>query len=106
MCGVDFETKIPQKKYCSDKCKSENDKLRYEKENTNYYRLRFQILERDGFRCQYCGLTAKDGIKLQIDHINPKSNGGKLEPNNLTTSCEICNLGKSDVILKQHKKRA
>lgn len=60
--------------------------------------LRYDILKRDGFRCQICGATIKDGVKLHVDHIFPVSKGGKTEPNNLRTLCDKCNLGKSDKI--------
>ena len=60
--------------------------------------LRYDILKRDGFKCQICGATIKDGVKLHVDHIFPVSKGGKTEPNNLRTLCDKCNLGKSDKI--------
>lgn len=58
--------------------------------------LRYDIMRRDGFRCQLCGMTAKDGVKLHVDHVIPVSKGGKTEPSNLRTLCERCNLGKSN----------
>ena len=56
--------------------------------------LRYDVMRRDGFRCQLCGVTAKDGYKLHVDHIIPVSKGGKTEMQNLRTLCERCNLGK------------
>lgn len=58
--------------------------------------LRYDILKRDNFRCQICGSTAKDGVKLHVDHITPVSKGGLTIPSNLRTLCDRCNLGKSD----------
>ena len=58
--------------------------------------LRYDILKRDNFRCQICGASASDGVKLHVDHIIPVSKGGKTEPSNLQTLCERCNLGKSN----------
>lgn len=55
---------------------------------------RFEIFKRDGFICQYCGATPPVAI-LHVDHITPVSMGGKNDPDNLITSCESCNLGKS-----------
>lgn len=55
--------------------------------------LRFEVLKRDGFRCQYCGLTAKD-TQLHADHIVPRCEGGKDEARNLVTACKDCNEGK------------
>ena len=61
-------------------------------------RLRYEVMSRDGFRCQICGATAQDGYKLHVDHIYPVSKGGKTELSNLRTLCERCNMGKSDKI--------
>lgn len=58
--------------------------------------LRYKILKRDNFTCQACGITAKDGIKLHIDHIIPISKGGKTTEDNLQVLCEDCNIGKSN----------
>lgn len=56
--------------------------------------LRYDVMQRDGFRCQICGATAADGYKLHVDHILPVSKGGKTEMGNLRTLCERCNMGK------------
>ena len=56
--------------------------------------LRYDVMRRDGFRCQLCGTTAKDGYKLHVDHIIPVSKGGRTEMQNLRTLCERCNMGK------------
>lgn len=58
--------------------------------------LRYDVMRRDGFRCQICGATAQEGAKLHVDHIIPVSKGGKTELSNLRTLCDRCNLGKSD----------
>jgi len=58
--------------------------------------IRFQVLKRDGYRCQMCGATAQDGAKLEIDHIHPVSKGGSNEPSNLQVLCRDCNAGKRD----------
>lgn len=57
--------------------------------------IRFAVLNRDGFRCQYCGKTAK-AAKLVVDHIVPVAAGGQTVPENLVTACFPCNAGKSD----------
>ena len=56
-------------------------------------KLRFAILNRDNFTCQYCGRKAPD-VKLEIDHIVPVAKGGKTEFENLITACHDCNSGK------------
>lgn len=55
--------------------------------------LRFEILARDHFTCQYCG-AAGMGTELEVDHIDPKANGGKDKKENLITACRDCNIGK------------
>lgn len=56
-------------------------------------KLRFEVLKRDGFQCQYCGASAPDTL-LQVDHIKPVAEGGTNEILNLITSCQACNSGK------------
>lgn len=58
--------------------------------------LRYDILKRDNFRCQICGSSAKDGVKLHVDHIIPVSKGGQTTASNLRTLCDRCNMGKSN----------
>ncbi len=72
-------------------------------------KTRFEVFKRDSFTCQYCGQKAPDVI-LELDHIKPVSKGGDNSEMNLTTSCFVCNRGKSDrelsddsVITKQRK---
>ena len=55
---------------------------------------RFQILKRDSYRCQICGKTANDGIKLEVDHKVAVANGGTNDDDNLWTLCFDCNSGK------------
>jgi len=57
-------------------------------------RTRYLVLKRDGYRCVMCGATATEGAKLQVDHILPKSKGGKAVLDNLQTLCDRCNRGK------------
>jgi 5-methylcytosine-specific restriction endonuclease McrA len=58
--------------------------------------LRFEVLKRDDYRCQMCGVTAKDGATLEIDHIMPVSKGGSNDASNLQVLCRDCNAGKSN----------
>ncbi|MFF7327213.1 HNH endonuclease [[Kitasatospora] papulosa] len=57
-------------------------------------RLRYEVLRRDNHTCRYCGATAPD-VPLRVDHVTPVALGGTDTPNNLVTSCEPCNSGKS-----------
>lgn len=58
--------------------------------------LRYNVMQRDGFRCVLCGATQEDGVKLHVDHIKPIAKGGKTEMSNLRTLCDRCNFGKRD----------
>lgn len=53
------------------------------------------ILERDGYRCVYCGRTSQE-TPLEIDHVEAKARGGSDQSTNLVTACRDCNAGKSD----------
>lgn len=63
------------------------------------WRLRFIVMKRDNFKCQYCGQSpATDPtIILHVDHKTPYSKGGETVPENLQTLCSKCNIGKSDL---------
>ncbi|MFN1834534.1 HNH endonuclease [Balneola sp. MJW-20] len=66
----------------------------------NYIRLpyakivlsRRNVMRRDDFTCQYCGKRSD----LTIDHVIPKSRGGKDTWENLTTACDKCNVKKGN----------
>ncbi|MBO7273350.1 MAG: topoisomerase DNA-binding C4 zinc finger domain-containing protein, partial [Clostridia bacterium] len=60
--------------------------------------LRYDILNRDNFTCVICGASARQGVRLHVDHVIPIAKGGKSTPDNLRTLCERCNIGKSDKI--------
>lgn len=55
--------------------------------------LRFKILRRDGFTCQYCGRKAPE-VELHVDHRVPWSHVRTHDIGNLVTACRDCNLGK------------
>lgn len=54
---------------------------------------RMMIYYRDNFRCAYCGKMLRDN-ELTIDHVVPRSKGGKWSWNNLVTCCTQCNRKK------------
>lgn len=56
--------------------------------------VRFAVLTRDKFTCQYCG--AGPETKLHVDHVQPLAWQGTDDFENLLTACRDCNLGKSD----------
>jgi 5-methylcytosine-specific restriction endonuclease McrA len=54
-----------------------------------------RILERDHYRCQYCGLDGltsfENSLIMSVDFIQPRARKGKKEPENLVTACRPCN---------------
>jgi 5-methylcytosine-specific restriction endonuclease McrA len=55
---------------------------------------RQHVFKRDGNKCVYCG----SGKDLTLDHVLPKSRGGKTSWTNLVTACRICNARKGDAL--------
>jgi 5-methylcytosine-specific restriction endonuclease McrA len=53
---------------------------------------RQNVFKRDGNACVYCG-SKKD---LTLDHVIPKSRGGRDSWENLVTCCQKCNAKKAD----------
>jgi 5-methylcytosine-specific restriction endonuclease McrA len=53
---------------------------------------RKNVLRRDRMRCQYC--NGRD--RLTIDHVMPKSRGGKDTWENLVAACTRCNNRKGN----------
>lgn len=53
---------------------------------------RYNVLKRDQNKCQYCGINRD----LTLDHVIPKSKGGKSSWTNLVTACMRCNARKGN----------
>jgi 5-methylcytosine-specific restriction endonuclease McrA len=52
----------------------------------SYRKLHTEVLERDGWRCQYCGTSDR----LQVHHIRSQSQLGDDTDKNLITLCADC----------------
>ena len=54
-----------------------------------------KILERDDYRCQYCGLDGRasfeNALVMRVDFVFPRARKGKKEPGNLVACCTPCN---------------
>lgn len=61
-------------------------------------RVRFEVLKRDKFACQYCGAKAPE-VLLEVDHVVPVAGGGTNDIANLLSSCKPCNGGKGARLL-------
>jgi len=48
------------------------------------------VLARDNYTCQYCN-TMPHRQKLTLDHVLPRSRGGKTTWENVVTACQKCN---------------
>ena len=70
---------------------------------------RKNILKRDGYQCQYCGV--REG-PITVDHVVPRDKGGQDTWENLVCACVGCNTKKSNrtpreagmVLLRKPKK--
>jgi len=55
-----------------------------------------RILERDHYRCQYCGLDGlakfENSLIMTVDFLHPRARKGKKIPTNLVTACRPCNV--------------
>lgn len=71
-----FEGNIHQEKYSRDK-----------------------VFQRDDYTCVYCG--ERDKKNNTIDHVHPKSKGGKDSFENCVTACLECNREKNNLTIKE-----
>jgi 5-methylcytosine-specific restriction endonuclease McrA len=118
-CGLEFEIKSSNvsQKYCGVECSiksmietcsnmPKNKKKKYHKWGRKKLspKVRFEVLERDGFKCVYCGCGHPD-VKLEVDHVYPISrlsiDREYNNPINLCVCCDVCNSGKSDKKLEK-----
>ena len=57
---------------------------------------RANVLLRDNYECQYCGVNHKDEKSLlTLDHVLPRFHGGKTRWDNVVAACSACNLKKA-----------
>jgi 5-methylcytosine-specific restriction endonuclease McrA len=67
--------------------------VEYQQGELQGYEVREYLLEKWKRKCAYC---KKTGLKLEIEHIIPKSRGGSNRVDNLTISCRKCNVKKGN----------
>ncbi len=56
---------------------------------------RASLFRRDDFQCQYCGCRP-GASRLTIDHVIPRSRGGRTSWENCVVACAACNAHKGD----------
>lgn len=61
---------------------------------------RINIFARDGFSCQYCGITVK-ATQATLDHVLPRSRGGQTSWENMVCCCVKCNRKKGHCTPKE-----
>ncbi len=64
-----------------------------------------EILKKDRYKCVRCGKGKEEGVELHVDHIKPKSRGGKAIIENGQTFCSQCNFIKKHMNQTETGKR-
>ncbi|MGZ3628225.1 MAG: RNA-guided endonuclease IscB, partial [Ktedonobacteraceae bacterium] len=72
--------------------------IEYQQGTLAGYEIREYLLEKYNRTCVYCG---KKDVPLQIEHIQPRANGGSNRISNLALSCEQCNINKGTQSIEQ-----
>lgn len=75
----------------SDRPEAVRDRVRKHREKK---KTADPVVQRDGYRCRYCGKEIEDISEIHIDHIIPISQGGLDVPENKVVACRDCNLKK------------
>ena len=67
-------------------------------ESYEWRRVRMEVIKKYGAKCQCCGATPKDGVRINVDHIKPRKLFPMLalDKNNLQVLCDLCNHGKGN----------
>lgn len=66
-----------------------------------WQKLRFATLLKHNGRCAICGVTAKQGYEMHVDHIKPVSKFPELamQEENLQVLCQSCNARKGTKLI-------
>lgn len=86
VCGVTFRVPVPRVIQLLDYDKVPRPRVKFTRSN---------VYLRDRHRCQYCGHTASVA-DLTLDHVLPRSRGGRTTWRNIVVSCVPCNARKGD----------
>ena len=67
----------------------------------------FPIHQRDGFRCQYCGLDGSrwpHWLSLSVDHLLPKEHSDRKKAEFIVTACMFCNTADNQFFRKAEER--
>jgi len=78
--------KMPSVVRLINRFRRNKEKVRYSKQN---------VFARDRWKCQYCNNTFPIS-KLTVDHVIPRSQGGKTSWENVVAACSACNSKKAN----------
>jgi 5-methylcytosine-specific restriction endonuclease McrA len=95
ICKMAPITHIAQELVRFDMQKMQNPEIsgvEYQRGTLAGYELREYLLEKWDRECSYCGKT---DVPLQMEHIDPKANGGSNRASNYCLGCESCNQKKA-----------
>lgn len=67
--------------------------IEYQQGELAGYEVREYLLEKFNRQCAYC--RVKD-VRLEVEHVTPRSKGGSNRVSNLTIACEPCNQAKGN----------
>lgn len=118
ICGVEFCNLFSRQSnttVCSDECKRKKRLIgKVRKEKARKIRKRgigcevidlMSVLERDGWRCQICGIDTPKQLRgscedraPEVDHIIPLAKGGLHTYQNVQCACRKCNREKWDYL--------
>jgi diadenosine tetraphosphate (Ap4A) HIT family hydrolase/5-methylcytosine-specific restriction endonuclease McrA len=102
-----FDLTESQKQELIELCKEQLDKyinkrgidniLQHRKKSSGYISgsIRYEVLKRAKTKCEWCGISNEERA-IEVDHIIPRSKGGKDELYNFQALCYVCNTQKSN----------
>lgn len=73
-------------------------------DSPEWKKRRNPVMDKTGGLCFYCGVDGT-GLRLQIDHMHPRSRGGSNKLENLIPACAPCNMKKRALTVDEFRER-